>query len=313
MECTKVAERFSDSRKGFTLVELLISLVISVAVMVASLSFALAAFRGSEGNSLREEVYRNARFIGMSLDRDIQSTGVGIESEMRFGTLSTFGDTLLVLHIPWDPDAYPYLIDPPAGVNNPLDPGGTCGTVCIDLNKDPNGNFDLQPGDIARLQINSERRIILVTGIVDYGATVALTFAAAPTLLHFEAGLSGGVLLDRFSTFVQKLQPVFYWVEQEVLYRSDQMDASGNLITSPLAYGVKSWDTKMIFVDLDEADYADPDDADNTNEYDDILGTRITATLGTTRSDIRVAGGAIYTRDYEWEFIPRNLMYERNR
>ena len=313
MECTEVAKRFSDSRKGFTLVELLISLVISVVVMGASLSFAIAAFRGSEANSLREEVYRNARFIGMSLERDIQSTGVGIESEMRFGTLSTFGDTLLVLHVPWDPDAYPYLIDPPAGVNNPLDPGGTCGTVCIDLNKDPDGNFDLQPGDIARLQINSERRIILVTGIVDYGATVELTFAAASTLLHFEAGLAGGVLLDRFSTFVQKLQPVFYWVDQEVLYRSDQMDANGDLIASPIAYYVKSWDTKMIFVDLDEADYADPDDADNTNEFDDILGTRITATLGTARSDIRVAGGAIYTRDYEWTFIPRNLMYERNR
>ena len=141
MECTEVAQRVSASREGFTLIELLISTVLSVVVMGASLSFAMAAFRGTEGNTLREEVYRNARFIGMALERDVQSTGVGIASEMRFGTLSTFGDTLLVLHVPWDPDAYPYLIDPPAGVNNPLDPGGTCGTVCIDLNKDPDGNF----------------------------------------------------------------------------------------------------------------------------------------------------------------------------
>ncbi len=34
---------------------------------------------------------------------------------------------------------------------------------------------------------------------------------------------------------------------------------------------------------------------------------------GSSRSDIRVAGREIYTRDYEWQFLPRNLMYERNR
>jgi len=317
MECTEVAERVSAGRKGFTLIELVISLVISVVVMGASLSFALAAFRGSEANTLREEVYRNARFIGMSLQRDIQTTGVGIESDLRFGTLSTFNDTLVVLHIPWTPTtAFPYVIDPPSGTDNPLDPGGTggtCGPLCIDLNKGPGNTFDLEPGDIARLQVNTERRVILVTDVQSTGTTVELTFAAAPTLLHYESALSGGLRLDRFSTFVQKLQPIVYWVENEILYRSDQLDTNGDLIGSPLAYDVKSWDTKMIFLDLDEADEGNPYDSDVTNDFDDILGTRITATLGTTRSDIRVAGGELYTREYEWKFLPRNLMYERNR
>ncbi len=309
-----MAQRAPAGREGFTIIELLLSTVISVVVMGASLSFALATFRGSEANSLREEVYRNARFIGMSLERDIQSTGVGIASEIRFGTLSTFNDTLVVLHVPWTPtNAFPYQIDPPSGTNNPLDPGGTCGLNCIDLNKDPGGAFDLVVGDLARLQVNSERRVILVTGIVDQGATVALTFSNNATLLHYESALSDGLLLDRFSTVVQKLQPIVYWVENEILYRSDQLDGDGNLIGSPLAYDVKAWDAKMIFLDLDEADEGNPLDADNTNEFDDILGVRLTATLGTTRSDIRVAAGALYTRDYEWKFLPRNLMYERNR
>ena len=313
MECTEVAERVPAGREGFTLIELLLSLVISVVVMGASLSFALAAFRGSEANTLREEVYRNARFIGMSLQRDLQTTGVGIASDVGFGTLSTFGDTLVVLHITWTPTtAFPYVIDPPAGTD-PLPPGGTCGPLCIDLIKGPGNSFDLEPGDIARLQVNSERRVILVTDVQNMGTTVELTFAGAPTLLHYESALSGGMVLDRFSTFVQKLQPIVYWVENEILYRSDQLDANGDLIGSPLAYDVKSWDAKMIFLDLDEADEGNPFDSDLTNDFDDILGTRITATLGTTRSDIRVAGGALYTREYEWTFLPRNLMYERNR
>ena len=161
------------------MVELLISVVLSVVVMGASLSFALAAFRGTEGNKLREEVYRNSRFIGMSLERDIQTTGVGIASEIRFGTLNVFNDTLVVIHVPWEPtDAFPYVIDPPAGVNNPLDPGGTCGSTCIDLTKAPDGTFDLVPGDIARLQINAERRVVLVTDVRDMGNKVQMTFSS---------------------------------------------------------------------------------------------------------------------------------------
>ena len=306
--------RVSASREGFTLIELLISVVLSVVVMGASLSFALAAFRGAEGNKLREEVYRNSRFIGMSLERDIQTTGVGIASEIRFGTLNVFNDTLVVLHVPWEPtNAYPYVIDPPAGTNNPLDPGGTCGSTCIDLNKGPGNTFDLQPGDIARLQINAERRVILVTDVRDMGNKVQLTFGPGATLLNYEASLSGGVQLDRFSTTVQKLQPIIYFVENEILYRSDQLDPNGYLISSPLAYGVKSWEAKMIFLDLGEEDIGNPYDTDDTNDFDDVLGTRITAVLGTNRPDIRVADGGTFERTYEWKLLPRNLMYERNR
>lgn len=314
MESTRMAERISASRQGFTLVELLISLVLGVVVMGATLSFAISAFRGSEGNKLREEVYRSARFIGMSLTRDVQTTGVGIMSEIRFGTLSTFNDTLVVLYVPWTPTtAYPYEISPPAGVNNPLNPGGTCGPYCIDLKTAPDGTFDLKRGDIARLQINAERRVILITDINSGGSTVQVTFAADTTLLHFESAFAGGVQLDRFSTIVQKLQPVVYYVEGEILYRADQLETNGNLMGSPLAYGVKSWVTKMIFLDLDEYAAADPYDVDYTNDFDDILGVRITATLGTNRPDVRVAGGKIFTRDYEWKLLPRNLAYERNR
>ena len=297
MACIRTAERFSARSEGFTLVELLISVVLSVIIMGASLSFAVTTFRDTEGNALREEVYRSARFVGMALERDIQTTGVGIESQIRFGTLSTFNDTLVVLHVPWIPtDAPLYSIDPPGGTNNPLDPGGTCGPNCIDVNKAMPGNtFDLVPGDLARLQINTVRRVIRITNVQSSSTTVAVTFAADTTLLHYDAAFKGGVLLDRFSTFIQKLEPIVFYTEGETLYRADKLD------------------TKMIFVDGDEYDQGDPNDSDLTNDFDDIFGVRISVTLGTNRPDIRVAGGGEFTRDYEWKLLPRNLMYERNR
>ena len=109
------------------------------------------------------------------------------------------------------------------------------------------------------------------------------------------------------------VKPIVYYVEGEILYRADRLDASGDLIGSPLAYGVKSWEANMVFLDLDEAAEGNPYDSDVTNDFDDILGTRIIATLGTNRPDIRVAEGGIFTRTYEWKLFPRNLMYERNR
>lgn len=306
--------RITPGRGGFTLIELVVVTVLSVVILGASLAFAVSAVQNSEGGALREEVYRNARFIGMSLERDAQTTGIGIASDIRLGTLSTFNDTLVLLHVPWLPtDPYPYEIAPPPGIDNPLPAGGTCGATCINLNKAPDGTFDLVPGDLARLQINAERRVILVTEVVPGGSTVALTFSAADSLLHYESGLAGGVLLDRYSTIVQKLQPIVYFVENEVLYRSDQLDADGDLVASPVAYGVKAWDARMVFLDGDEADEADPDDLDYTNDFDDILGLRITATLAASRTHVRVAGGELFTRQYNFRAYPRNLMYERNR
>ena len=197
MDSTKATARVSAGREGFTLIEMLISVLLALIITGSSLQLASSTFRNTESNKLREEVYRAARFIGMSLERDIQTTGVGIESEIRFGTLSTFNDTLVVIHVPWTPtNAYPYEIFPGPGTNNPLPPGGTCGATCIDLNKDPDGNFDLAPGDIARLQVNAERRIILVTDVVDNGSTVELSFHADTALFHFEAAFANGIQLD---------------------------------------------------------------------------------------------------------------------
>lgn len=86
----------------------------------------------------------------------------------------------------------------------------------------------------------------LVTDVINLGSTVELTFAADTTPLHYDAAFKGGVQLDRFSTIVQKLQPIVYYVEGEILYRADRFDVNGSLIGAPLAYGVKSWETKMI-------------------------------------------------------------------
>ena len=303
------------NRRGFTLIELMISLVMGMIVLSAALSFAVMTWRTVESNHVRDEVYRNARFVAMSLERDFQTTGVGIASTIPFGTLAVGGDTVIVLRVPYDPDEAPiYDLVPPAGVNNPLDPGGTCGNECVDL-QPVAAKLYLQPQDLARLQVNDERRLILIQSVSSGGGPnpreVWFTYHA--NLARYAAGLSGGLLLDRFSTFVQKLEMTAYWVESGKLMRARRFNLDGTLEGEILSYGVQKWEVSLLFTDGDEADQADPTDADATNDFDDIVGVRIQATLAADRPHPNINDGNLFTRDYEWWFAPRNLMYERNR
>jgi len=302
-----------NDRLGFTLVELLFALVIGLVVTSASLNFAISVFRNVEGDKVREEVYRNSRFVGSSLGRDIQYTGVGIESEVRFGTASTRGDTVVILYVPHDPQlAHAHEIVTPLGSSNPLPAGGTCGSYCIRLQKDPGGNFDLGAGDLARLQVNTERHLIIVQSITDNGTTFDLTFRPDTILFGMEAGFQGGLLLDNTTTFVQELEPIVYFVQDSVLFRSEGFDSTGAMIAGPMAFGVNDWDASMVFVDGDTATSVNTLDSDFTNDLDDVLAILVRTTLGANRP-IRVVGGGEFTRDYEWLLTPRNLMYERNR
>jgi prepilin-type N-terminal cleavage/methylation domain-containing protein len=300
--------------RGFTLIELMISLTVGIIVLSGALSFAVGLWRNLEGNEIREDVYRDARYVEMSLERDFQATGVGLASTVSFGSLAVWGDTILILRVPFVPaESPPYDLDPPPGTNNPLDPGGTCGARCLNLQKAADGTFDLGVGDLARLQVNDERRLIQIQSMLDYGATTAVGFTDKTLLLHYPAGLSGGLLLDRYSTFVQKVGPVIYYLDGTELKRAETLNLDGTPAGETIAYGVQSFEASLVFVDGDEADAANPADGDPSNDYDDVTGVRVVAVMGADKVHRTVNQGNLFTRTYDWLFSPRNLLYERNR
>ena len=299
-------------RRGFTLIESLIAMTLGLIVITATMSFAWGTFRGLEGDRVREEVYRNARFLGMSLERDFQTAGVAMESTVSFGTLAVWADTVVILSVPFEPRQAPvHDVVPPDGSPDPLPPGGTCGTYCLDLAK-VDGEISLDEGDLARLQVNDVRRLILVREVVDEGETFRVGFTEHERILHYKAGLTD-LQLSRSGSFVQRLSPIVYYSEDNKLKRAQALGLDGSLRGATMAYGVRQWDAWLMFVDGDEAENADVEDGDATNDYDDLLGVRIETQLTANRPDLRVNRGEIFTRSYEWKFVPRNLMYERNR
>ncbi len=299
---------------GFTLIELMLAMIVGLVVVSAAMSSAVSTFQTVRGSALREGVNRNARFVAMSLERDFMSTGVGITSTTSFGALAVWGDTTVVLRVPYTPTLAPPYDIVPDTTSLPAVGQGTCGSLCLDLAK-ASGVFDLAVGDLARMQIQSERRLVVITNVNDPGGptdTVQVQFANLDTLVRFPGGLAG-LQIPANGAFVQKLMPVIYWPENGNLMRAERFAANGSLVGDIMASGVQSWEATLIFTDGDELDLADATDGDATNDYDDILSIRIRATLAADRADRRVNGGALFTRDYAWRFSPRNLMYERNR
>ncbi len=313
---------FGRLRSGFTFIELTIALALGVIVLAAAVGFVLREMRGLAGSEIRQSLARNGRYIGISLRHDVQRAGIELTSSPTFGTVAvwpgTFGDTLVVLHVPYEPDlAPPHSLIPPTGTGNPLPPGGTCGLRCLDLLKRPPtaAALEIRPGDLARLQIPGKRQLIMVEQVeITSDTSFQVRFTEMDTLLHQPASMTDDMLLDRFSTFVQEITPVMYYLDDaRQLMRSSRLDLNGSPAGHVLAYGVQEFDVRLLFADGDEHEYANPLDTDDTNDYDDIVAVSVRVTVQAERADVRVNRGELLERTYQWTIAPRNLRYEKYR
>jgi type II secretory pathway pseudopilin PulG len=304
-------------RSGFTIVELLISLIMALVILSSATAFAVQSWESRRGWTLREGVDRNARFIGIAISRDAAEAGIDIESTPVFGTLGTFADTVSILSVPFDPLVAPtYRFDAMDNDTvNPLPPGGNCGTYCLTFLKE-DGAFDLEPGDLARLQVGGERRLLVVNSANDLGTHFSVTFLPVDRILGRAAGLSDSLRIDRYGTAIQKLNVVAYWYDAGAknIMRAERLNSStGRPMGEVLADGVESWEASLIFQnDIEHANY-DGADSDTTNDGHQVMALKVRAKVMAQKTDPAVNGGNPVYRWYEWRVAPRNLMYEKNR
>ncbi len=307
----------TTNRRGFTIVELLISLIMALVILSSATAFAVQSWESRRGWTLREGVDRNARFIGIAISRDAAEAGIDIESTPVFGSLGTFADTVSILSVPFDPLVAPtYRFDAMDNDTvNPLPPGGNCGTYCLTFLKE-DGAFDLEPGDLARLQVGGERRLLVVNAASDLGTHFSITFLPVDRILGRAAGLSDSLRIDRYGTAIQKLNVVAYWYDasSKNVMRAERLNSStGRPMGQVLADGVENWEASLIFNnDIEHASY-DGADADTTNDGHQVMALKVRAKVMAQKTDPAVNGGNPVYRWYEWRVAPRNLMYEKNR
>jgi prepilin-type N-terminal cleavage/methylation domain-containing protein len=303
------------NRKGFTLVELLMSMTISMVIITAATGFALTSWKARRGWTIREAVDRNARFVGMSLARDAQEAGIGMESTPVFASVGGFGDTLSILSVPYEPNESPvYSIYNDGGVDPLYPAGGNCGTTCIEFNKQ-SGTYVLAAGDMARLQVGNDRRLLLITSVTNNGTRFRVNFKQQNWLLGRQSALSDSLRLSRSASSIQKVKAVIYYVNPSTksLMRADKFTTSGVPIGSVLATNVQEWESDLMFTGNFVHQSYNGFDADTTNNGNKIIGVKVRAVLKADKIDPGVHGGTLFTRRYEWNVAPRNLLYEKNR
>jgi prepilin-type N-terminal cleavage/methylation domain-containing protein len=294
-------------RAGFTLLELLLALTVGLVVLTAATKLAAMTWVGVRGLSIRDDITRNARYIGLSLQRDVQETGVDLTSSVDFGTLASFSDTVTFLRVPYAPNASNQY---PLSTSNFAT--GVCGATCVEI-RTGGPVPDIAVGDLARVQASNTRRLIYVTDVAAVNGGYRIQFTNNANLLHHTAGI-GGLAINPATTFVQKLGLVAYWRENGQLMRAQGLNANLSLAGESIATGVQALTTTLIFINGAEAAQADNGtDGDSNNDYDDIAALRIRATVQGDRTDPHVNGGLPVQRQLQWWFAPRNLIYERNR
>lgn len=302
-------------RAGFTLAELLISMTVALVVITSATSFSVASWKTRRGWTVREGVDRGARFVGLSIARDAQEAGISIESTPTFASLGTFGDTLSILSVPFEPlEAPVYDIYDDGDTLPTYPPGGNCGATCIEF-LIPSGTPALEVGNLARLQVGTTRRLLLLQSVANQGnGRFRVTFLPTTTILGRPSGLDS-LLLSRSGTTIQRLNAVVYWRDASTkkLYRAASLSSTGAPIGQLMASNVEDFKASLLFLNNSEADRYDGTDADTLNDGNDIIGTKIRAQMKSDRSDPSVNGGEPILRWYEWKVAPRNLLYEKNR
>ena len=310
-------------RRGFSLPELLIALTIGMVVIVAGTGFAVQTFKSRRGWMVREGIDRNARFVGISLQRDAAEAGVALESSASFASVNAANDTLSLLSVRWmkfptpadsiEAPVYPIYDDGGAGPTYPLGVGN-CGAECLEV-VTTGLQVNMQVGDLLQLRVGTMRRLLLVTGVT--GATpgrLRITFLNVASLAQRPSGLSG-IALQRSGTSVQQVRAVLYWrdVATRQLMRADRFSTTGLPQSAVIATDLLAFTPRLHFTDGNEAATYNGMDADSTNDGNDIIGLRVRALLQADRIDPAVNGGERLLRWYEWQVSPRNLVYEKNR
>ena len=310
-------------RRGFTLVELIIAMVIGLVVLTTVTGYVRTTERTIAATTMRDDYARKARFLGLTLRRDIGEAGVGIESLRGWGAVAVFGDTIMVLKVPYTPNAEPaYTVVPPAAALTPTTHSNSsgCGNLCFRLRRVSAGtDLTLQAGDVARVQQGTARRLIAVTavaGVAPSGSddSISVQFVDLAALLRRPSIQQSPPLtgISASNTSVQRLELVAYWRDaSNNLRRATRVNASGQLVGDVIATGCTQFEAWITFRNGGIADNADS--TVTGRWFNDVNAVNVRATMQADIVDPRVNGGVPLKRTYTYRVQPRNLLYQRNR
>ncbi len=310
----------STAQQGFTLVEVLIGLIVSVVVVTLTLGLLDTQRKSHRTTKLRSEVQQNARYTLDMLTRDLMEAGQGMDPNAVFGVVASSDgggsnpDTLYVLFA--DPDTPIHSLEaPPAGQEKQvIEVKITCG--------DPVD--DLAVGELVYVASGSARGVARVNTLTrnENGdtcgsdpnqnlGTVTLDVTAVDGEGHgwvLQGNEVGGALVRANAAvyFIDQTDPT-----RPFLARATEWDGGWEAV--PIAHGVTDLKVELQFAGGATGEVANGGDTNPDNDFDDIDTINIRVKALARRNDKDVQGGQLFYQEYALSVSPRNQLYTRNR
>ncbi len=310
----------TESERGFTLIETLIGLVVTLIVVTATLGLLDTQRESNRTTRVRSEVQQNARYALDMITRDLMEAGQGMDPNAVFGVVaasdggSTNPDTLYAIFA--DPATPIHVLKAPA-----VGEEKTVIKVKISCG-DPVD--DLAEGDLVYLASGSARGVARVNALtrnengntcggdpsMDLG-TVTLDVTAVDGEGH------GWVLQgNELAAALVRANAAVYFVDKSdpaspILARATSWDGSWEVV--PIAHGVSDLQVELRFATGATGEVANGDDASPDNDFDDIDTIHIRIKGQARSKDKDIKGGALFETEYAISVSPRNQLYTRNR
>ena len=309
----------AEARRGFTIIELLIVLVMGSVLVGASLELLDRQRRSARTETLRVDLQQNARFAIDMLTRELQEAGQSLDATADFGPVAVIDgsssepDSLFILYA--EADTPVHTLQAPGNVVNTL----TLTTTCADTVS------DIAVGNMIYVANGGLRGVARVDSAIRSSNGKACD-ASNPTMVTGALTVTYSLLDNQRHGWVFKgnaagaaamrAAPVVYFVDRSDASNPRLMRATeytnGAWVGVPVADNVANLQVTLAFRDGSTGLVADATDGNSENDYDDINTVQVDLSVAARRTDKDLNKGQLVTRTYSLSVTPRNQIYTRN-
>lgn len=288
-----------EKNKGFSLVELLIGLTLTMVVVGAFINLFIKQSKAYKNESLRQEMFLTGRIALDEIQREAMNAGTGLPG--------LFSSVQVMNGAAGEPDTVTFLYIPPTDITLKLkkSPAATAQNIFLTGDSDVD---QLVEGDHMIIWDESAFVIVEITGVFT-GANPKVTFVP-PAGVNQPWGL--GHDFDPPTTHVARVAVYSITVDDDTdpahpfLYKF-----RGNYPVGTVAYDIEDIQVTIIFADGDTASVADDTDADETNDALDLRGVLATVTARSSQpvEGFQLSEDGYYRQEFTSTISPRNIIY----
>ncbi|MBW7996682.1 MAG: hypothetical protein FVQ81_08995 [Candidatus Glassbacteria bacterium] len=284
---------------GFSLVEMLIGLTITMIMVGAFINLLINQNKGYSSESLRQEMNITGRVAMDEIHREAMNAGTGLPGlfpsiQIRDGG-STEPDTITFIYVPQTNIFLEFSTSPP--------PNANANSMKFSASSDDDS---LIVGEHLIIYDESSFNIIEITSINTSSHTAVFI---PPAGVNTPDGLAKAY--DPATTVITRVSVSSITVDKTDADHPSLIKFKGSTILGEVAYDIENLQVVIYFEDGDTASVADTTDGDSTNDPMDLVAVEVTATARSSRPDTErnQVGDHYWRQKFTAMVAPRNLIY----